>query len=144
MCSPCLERRNSTQQIKRDTFIASKVCSQCGNRPPEGKGKRCRICIDKRNDWYQDSTTQAKDKVRRNENRNAVIEHYGGQCFECGESRPTRLAIDHIKGKGNIHRRKIGKYGSGFFKWLVDNGFPEGFQVLCHNCNIDKHLSGKR
>jgi len=25
-----------------------------------------------------------------------------------------------------------------FYRWLVENDFPEGFQILCHNCNFAK------
>lgn len=142
MCLVCLQRRSDNQQIKRNTFIADDLCSQCGNRPPEGNGKRCQVCIDKRNDWYQDSTTQVKDKVRRDGNRKAVLEHYGQECVCCREIELCFLAIDHIDGKGSTHRKEINKHGSGFFKWLVDNDFPEGFRVLCHNCNMGAYLNG--
>jgi len=143
-CQECADRRAFLQKDKRDCNSRSGFCSQCGKNPPAGKGKRCQICIDKRNEWYQGSTTQKKDKIRRDENREAVLQHYGGKCTECGESESAYLAIDHIEGGGNTHRKKIGKYGSGFFKWLVDNDFPEGFQILCHNCNMKKHLKGDK
>lgn len=142
MCIECLRKRSTTQKVRRNTFIADNLCSQCGKNPSVDDGKRCQICIDKRNDWYKGSSTQAKDKMRRDKNREAVLQHYGGKCTECGELRPECLAIDHIEGGGNTHRKKIGKYGSGFFKWLIDNKFPEGFQILCHNCNMGKHLNG--
>jgi hypothetical protein len=141
-CRKCLDKQAIRQKNIRDNNLNAHRCSQCGNDLDGMKGKRCQTCIDKRNSWYQGSTTQSKDKVRRDENREAVIQHYGGKCVECEESRPTCLAIDHIEGGGNTHRRKIGKWGSGFFKWLVDNNFPEGFQILCHNCNMGKHLNG--
>jgi hypothetical protein len=25
-------------------------------------------------------------------------------------------------------------------KWIIDNNFPEYFQVLCHNCNFAKGI----
>lgn len=142
LCLSCLERRKNNQQIKRDTFIANTLCSQCGGDLGGSTGKRCQVCIEKRNNWYQGSSTQHKDKERRDGNHNIVLKHYGGKCTKCGESELVCLAIDHMYGEGNTHRRKIKKYGSGFFKWLIDNDFPEGFQVLCHNCNIKKHLNG--
>lgn len=142
MCTACLQRRSDNQRTKRDTFIVNTLCSQCGNDLGDLTGKRCQTCVEKRNEWYQGSTTQAKDTVRRNENREASVKHYGGKCTCCGEDGQYFLAIDHIDGDGNTHRKKINKYGSGFFKWLVDNDFPEGFQVLCHNCNMGKYLNG--
>lgn len=141
-CQPCLDKRGSLQNAKHDKNRLNGRCSQCGGDRGDSKGKRCQICIEKRNNWYQGSPTQAKDKVRRDENREAVIKHYGGRCVCCNEDEPCFLAIDHIDGDGNTHRKQIKKYGSGFFKWLVDNDFPTGFQVLCHNCNVGKHLNG--
>lgn len=142
MCDDCSQHRNSQKKRRSDSFLTSKLCSVCGKIPPEGEGKRCKACIDKRNSWYQGSGTQAKDKVRRDENRRAAFEHYGERCSCCGENEPCFLAIDHIEGDGTTHRKEINKWGSGFHKWLVDSGFPEGFQILCHNCNMGKHLNG--
>lgn len=65
--------------------------------------------------------------------RNAAIEHYGSKCACCGESRPEFLAIDHINGGGNKHHKEIKGMAIGI--WLKNNGYPEGFRVLCHNCN---------
>ena len=30
--------------------------------------------------------------------------------------------------------------GNDLIKWLVDNNFPEGFQILCHSCNFAKGM----
>lgn len=46
------------------------------------------------------------------------------------------MAIDHTQGGGKRHRAKLKTEGGrGFYHWLIKNGFPEGFRVLCHNCN---------
>jgi hypothetical protein len=71
--------------------------------------------------------------------RAEVLETLGGKCVCCGESEPKFLAIDHINGDGAEHRRKIGK---GIYSWLKKNGYPPGFQLLCHNCNIAKSFYG--
>lgn len=139
-CMDCLEKQSARQRIIRDNNTYNNLCVQCGNSLDGLNGKRCKTCIDKRNEWYRGSTTQIKDKIRRDGHRDVVMKHYGGECAECGESRPLRLSIDHVNNDGNVHRKEINKYGSGFFKWLIDNDLPEGFQVLCHNCNIEKYL----
>lgn len=141
LCDQCLADKSSYQKGRHGSFSNSGMCYDCGKNPPAGKGKRCQICIDKRNEWYQGSSTQAKDKNRRDKNREIVLQYYGNKCVQCDEERPFCLAIDHIDGNGNTHRKKIGKYGSGFFGWLIDNNFPDGFQILCHNCNMEKHLN---
>lgn len=72
-----------------------------------------------------------------------AIQKYGGRCFCCGESIIEFLAIDHIEGNGNEQRRKIKLDGGvSFYHWLKRNGWPEGFQAACHNCNMGRHLNG--
>jgi hypothetical protein len=56
-------------------------------------------------------------------------------CSCCGETRLEFLAIDHIDGGGNLHRKKVGG-GGHFYQHLVNEGFPPGYRVLCHNCNL--------
>lgn len=75
----------------------------------------------------------------RNEKRVAVLSHYGvdGEpvCRRCGFDDVRALAIDHINNDGAAHRKKI---GNQVYLWLARNGFPEGFQTLCFNCNTIK------
>jgi len=77
--------------------------------------------------------------------RKACLEFYGGsppRCGCCGERTYEFLSIDHIDGGGNKHRREIGGSGTAFYRWLVKNAFPKGFQVLCYNCNFAKGHNG--
>lgn len=61
------------------------------------------------------------------------------KCSCCGESILEFLTIDHINGGGGKHRSEL-KRGSGdIYRWLKSNNYPEGFQVLCFNCNSSKH-----
>lgn len=83
----------------------------------------------------------AKGRKRTRQRRLGVLSHYGGKCACCGETTFEFLAIDHINGGGGEHRRKIGK--SETVKWLIKNNYPEGFQVLCHNCNLAKGFYGE-
>lgn len=122
--------------------IAKGLCSKCGKNKPWKDGQWCRVCLDKQNDWYKTSDYRDRHTKIRAEDKKAVFDHYGGKCMCCGETEPCFLAVDHIDGNGNNHRKAIGKWGSGFFKWLIVHDFPEGFQVLCHNCNMGKHLNG--
>ena len=66
-----------------------------------------------------------------------ILLHYGGNpplCACCNEPNIEFLIIDHIKGEGNKHIKEIG--GSAkLFLWLRKNNYPEGFRILCYNCN---------
>ena len=56
------------------------------------------------------------------------------------------LSMDHIAGRKQMNSElelvKAG-YTSKFkihqlLRWIKKNNFPEGFQILCHNCNFTK------
>jgi len=47
------------------------------------------------------------------------------------------LSIDHINGGGTEERKKT---GSGLYAQLKKRGFPEGYQVLCMNCQYVKRV----
>lgn len=53
------------------------------------------------------------------------------------------LTIDHINGNGAKQRKKIGKAlssGHPFYRWLRNNNYPNGYQVLCMNCQFIKRI----
>ena len=70
-----------------------------------------------------------------------ILAHYGMFCSCCGETRREFLQIDHINGGGNKHRKENNIHGS-MYRWLIKNNFPEGFRVLCANCNASKGAFG--
>lgn len=78
-----------------------------------------------------------------------VLSHYANplKCSICGETDLRCLSLDHINGGGLKHRKSIRcsavytMYGNDFYKWVIDNKFPDGYQVLCMNCQWKKQLS---
>jgi len=60
-------------------------------------------------------------------------------CKKCGYDNVDSLCIEHIENNGFEERKKTGS-GPNFFRWLRRNNFPEGYQILCRNCNWLKHL----
>ena len=67
-----------------------------------------------------------------------VYQHYSRgvpQCACCGELIYEFLTIDHIISRKNIHHDKS-FIGHKLYRWLINNNFPDGFQVLCCNCNF--------
>lgn len=94
-------------------------------------------------EWYAKNRDKqiAFNKAANLQRKVDAINHYGGKCACCGEHRVDFLAIDHIDGGGNQHRKETGN-GTRFACWLKREGYPEGFQVLCHNCNMSKHFNG--
>jgi hypothetical protein len=72
--------------------------------------------------------------------KDMVFAHYGAKCSCCGEDEPMFLTIDHVNCDGKHHRRKPGNSShNNIYGWLVRNQFPDGFQVLCNNCNHGRY-----
>lgn len=58
------------------------------------------------------------------------------KCRDCCEDDIDVLVIEHIYGKGRQHRKQLNvRGGIPFYNWLIKNNFPEGYSLLCHNCN---------
>jgi hypothetical protein len=96
-------------------------------------------------EYYQRNKEKmiSRGKERRIRIRKQVLEHYGGVCACCKEGRYEFLAIDHVNGGGNAMRKaKIHEKGFPFYIWIIKNNYPDGFRVLCHNCNMSIGLYG--
>jgi hypothetical protein len=71
--------------------------------------------------------------------KDAVLDHYSRACSCCGAT--DRLTIDHVNGDGKAHRIELFGRSSAnlqMYRWLIAQGFPPGFQVLCRPCNSSK------
>jgi hypothetical protein len=89
----------------------------------------------KRQQYY--AAARERGQQRLADIRSAVLDHYGRACACCDST--DRLEVDHIAGDGRQHRAELGvSSGSQFYRWLVVNGFPDGFQTLCVPCNRSK------
>lgn len=143
-----------------------KVCQRCKTEKPKSEYHRnrrevdglagyCKACMSAATkSWHdrnKDHTTARKlaNSERRSEQqrlmvlsvRREVLTHYGGKCACCGETELMFLCIDHVNGGGRKHRDEVGG-GNKVYRWLKANAYPEGFQVLCLNCNFTKDLVG--
>lgn len=127
------------------------VCRVCYNeKHAEFQKKNCReyylIHKDKR-DKYSREKRQENPKLHNyisnrsyHKTRLEVLAHYSPDlsCVRCGfNEHISALSIDHINGNGNKMRRNLHDHGR-ICNWLKKNGLPEGFQVLCMNCQFIK------
>jgi hypothetical protein len=102
----------------------------------------------KSREWFRNNKKRGKEILSkaRNKVRLETLSYYGGnppKCACCGESELKFLSIDHINNNGNVERRLLNKSGGGSFYFnLRKRGFPKGYQVLCHNCNMAKAFYG--
>jgi|SRR5215472_2483439 len=72
--------------------------------------------------------------------RDSTFKAYGGKCVCCGESNYAFLTIDVISGG---HRKSKQSYGTTFYRKLRMEGYPQGYQTMCFNCNWAKHRFGE-
>jgi len=80
------------------------------------------------------ATDNQEKKERRRICKQRAIEHYDSRCACCGETKIEFLTIDHINGGGKRHKKTFN--GRTISEWLCDNNFPDGFRLLCMNCNF--------
>jgi hypothetical protein len=94
-------------------------------------------------------------RPKRAESKQTVLEHYGKEgkarcCWsQCSVDDVDMLSIDHIKNNGAEHRKEMsgsskGMAGAPFYRKLIREGFPEGYQTLCLNHQFKKELLRKR
>ena len=94
-------------------------------------------------DYYRANAEElkAKERMRQRELKDQAYAAYGGyRCACCGESEPMFLCLDHVNNDGYEHRKEV--HPRKLYAWLKRKGYPEGFQVLCFNCNQGKRLNG--
>jgi len=88
--------------------------------------------------WVAEQLSQVKKKSLLTKKQ--VFMHYSRgvpQCACCGELMYEFLTIDHIEGKKKFNHTND-MTGIRLYSWLVKNNYPDGFQVLCMNCNHAK------
>jgi hypothetical protein len=107
-------------------------------RPTATHGLRihCRKCLrDRQNRWC---------RLDRMTVRLEALTHYSGgepACACCGEARYEFLAVDHLTGSSHEDQERFGSLDKHLVH-LRREGWPEGYQVLCHNCNAAKSIYG--
>lgn len=133
-CAICINYRNSRAKSRSKEDISNGLCTKCRQVPVSGT-RLCHGCRQK----FNQQTRTLKEKV---------LGHYGTGCQCAGCPLYTLvidrrfLTIDHVANDGKHHRAVIGKGSHKFYRWLIRNGFPAGFQTLCWNCNLGKSLNG--
>jgi hypothetical protein len=148
----------------------TKVCNKCKKEKPisefyknrtmrDGYTSQCKECIkltyinnkDEILKHQRESYHKNKYKLRKiKAYRKSLIYHVYKQqafffysngemkCKNCGIDNLDVLTINHIEHNGSEHRKTLKT--KDIYRWLVLNNFPDGYDVLCHNCNWLHHL----
>ena len=115
-------------------FITGGTCMKCRKYPAHKNKRICKSCI-KNSSFNSNKLKKLKKSI--------LVDHYsqGENCCEkCGETDFDMLNIDHVNGGGVKHRKQMIEKGMGYgvtalFRYLRENNFPNGYRVLCENCN---------
>lgn len=155
-CNRCGGKREDLQYLRcrkcrkllsqgRVRLVASRdelgLCRICGKEKPEEGFKICVTCAHREYKYQSEHPEKRRASYQRT--KREVMDAYGGCCACCGEREPAFLCIDHVNNDGESHRRALNNNGgTAMYTWLKAHGFPPGFRVLCHNCNIGRHING--
>lgn len=88
--------------------------------------------------WRKANPDKVREQNRRydRKRRQQVLDHYGRKCACCGAT--DDLSIDHLDSELGRQHKAAGIHGGRLTHWLIVNGLPDGFQVLCRPCNRSK------
>lgn len=132
-CGECRDKLRKQYTVR----AATKLCVDCGKEVDRKNKRVCLACSEKRKRIEQRKNRKLKQ---------AALDTYGGPvCVGCGEDTFEILEIDHINNNGGAHRRELFGHNKGgccsshFYRWLRDNGWPDGYRVLCPTCNKKSH-----
>jgi hypothetical protein len=140
ICRPCLDKKKVYKDKYRARPKPPDTCtaSDCMNSTEGTEFQMCRRCRDRRMVAQRAKPHYNRDhRAMQRRARAEVVKHYGPACKCCGEDRDPFLVIDHIEGDGYKQVDKAGRRirGHQLYGWLRSNDFPDGYRVLCVNCN---------
>jgi len=148
VCSVCKQSLPVANFGKtKDVFIRKKDGVRVENWYYRGPCKSCATLATK--EWLSKpgNAEKAFQQARRwrEELKVIVYKHYGNKCVCCGETNTWFLTLDHINNDGykerlrpfpGANRKK--NISRGFYRHLIDSGFPVDLQLMCYNCNCGK------
>jgi hypothetical protein len=133
-----------------------KRCTRCREDKEHGPNRHradglqvyCRECVRDYNANRRATTSKEREwhRARRQRLRAEMLQAYGGKCACCGEDEPVFLALDHVDGLSDEDRvdgprRRLST--DKIIARLKKQDWPDGYQLLCHNCNAAKAILGE-
>ena len=128
-----------------------KTCSKCKIEKDEDEFYRIRKNEEKKHYWCKHcmkvphklspAAIEHRNTYKREKRAQLRLEtliHYSNglmKCSCCGESQERFLTLDHINNDGWKDKRK---YGRSVMDMVKKQSYPEGYQILCYNCNCGR------
>lgn len=129
-------------KLRREKLKVEGKCVSCAKTAT--KGVLCFSCYDSAKKWKVENPEKDSTfaRIRHQNIKIDLFNSYGGCKCSCpGGCEITALeflSIDHIGGGGKQHVDNTGRRltGVALYRWLREHNHPEGFRVLCMNCNF--------
>lgn len=134
----CYHKWQDSHRKMRTRYSFKKICLIC-KKEYDSPFKRESMCSEKCKLKRKRIVRNIHSRKTHEENRKIAIQHYGGTCVCCGETKYEFLAVDHINGRNKEKRLSTRTFYNNFRKGI----FPKNYQLLCHNCNCAKGFYGK-
>lgn len=134
-CAKCRAYNKDKGRRRRTRLCAQGFCSWCGKRPSIHEKGLCGPCRARARRY---STAEEGSQRTLQRLRDDVFNAYGGYiCRCCGETTRQFLTLDHMNNDGAAHRKEVGA-GTATLRWVRAHNFPDGYQILCYNCNCGR------
>ena len=142
-CVRCNSEMRAKSGLKRIERVGTRYFGKVCSKHPEKNGERmsssgvCVRCLQERSQERQKKNGYPVMRRQVENLKEGVYQRYGRACSRCGEDDLDVLTVDHIDQNGADHKNPKGvRYrGVHLYRWLRQNSYPEGFRVLCFNCN---------
>ena len=99
---------------------------------------------------YREDHPELLERARKKtlELKTTVYNHYSNSnphcmCPGCCVDNVRVLCLDHINGGGTKHRKEVSRSNASYWRWFIKNNFPDGYRILCHNCNHSYAVYGE-
>lgn len=147
------------KQLGLNANFDQKHCPKCNRVLPKamfGKSDRykdglycwCKDCCRKNAaNWRAKYPDRAREATARWQRKIRIIvlnklSNNSPKCALCGFNNKRALEVDHINGKGNIERIKLGGHWRDVYRFISEMNIEDAklkYRILCANCNKIKH-----
>lgn len=138
-------------------MVQTKLCVNCGIRPPTDKNNKCNGCkrqIRKEKYEHMNFTCSVclvplslTDKMwagntictncLKSRRKQKLVDDFGGECNKCGYKGYT--GVLHFHHKDSSEKYLYNRKGDGRASLKEVEEHPERFALLCANCHIEVH-----
>lgn len=139
-------------QVKQQKHNKNKYCIKCNillqigincsNDEINRSHYICQEClkINKHQQYINNPNYCKTSREKALQRQLQVLKFYGNECVNCQINDMSVLTIDHINNDGYLHRKNK---NINIYDWITKNNFPDGYQILCFNCNCSKNIEYK-